>query len=158
MRVPALALLFGLLAALGSSVASAQTCAPPDEQWGDPWPAEVQVPGMDGEVDGSVSLSRADGEAIRCALVASLRSNRVRALSADLRAQVRRRRVGPIWLDQGRPRIDSFWLQHLEDGSIELSDTLVMTDRVRTSALMKTDPPMLAKSDPCVDRDFIAAG
>jgi len=78
-----------------------------------------------------ISLTRADGVAIRCALAASLRSRRVRVLPPDWRARVRHRRVGPLWLDQGRPRIGSFWLQHTLDGTLELSDTLVMNDSVR---------------------------
>jgi len=99
------------------------------------WSDEVCVPSVEDET--VVTLSRADGVAIRSALIASLRSRSVRVLPSDLRARVRRRRVGALWMDQGRPRIGSFWVQHRSDGSLELSDTLVMNDHVRFGLVVR---------------------
>ena len=112
--------LFALLA--GS--AAAQSCPVPTDTWGDPWPASI---------DG---LSADDATKIRCALISALRD--VDHLRADTRERLHHRRVGPAHLDEGRPRIGSFWLR-VDNGVVTLRDTLFFNDRVRLMLVVRIE-------------------
>ncbi len=118
-----------LTVALAAS-ASGQDCPPPASPSSAPWPEEVAVPSMVVGDAATIRLTKAEGEAIRCRLQRRLRRP-IDGMPSDLREEVRGRRVGALWMDQGRPRIGSFWLQRASDGSLELSDTLAMSERVR---------------------------
>lgn len=130
-----------VLALLGlalTATAAAQSCPqPPGEPTGAPWPDAVEVPSVV-VGDPSIGLTRAEGEAIRCAVQRRLR-RAVRDVPSDLRAQVRNRRVGWLWMDGDRPRIGSFFLQRDTDGTLELSDTLAMSARVRIGLVVRLE-------------------
>lgn len=119
-----------LILAFFAAPASAQRCPPPLSPSDAPWPDAVEVRSEVVGEDATISLTKAEGEAIRCQLQRRLRRP-IDRLPSDLRERVRGRRVGALWMDQGRPRIGSFWLQRRSDGSLALSDTLAMSDRVR---------------------------
>jgi hypothetical protein len=127
MRTIGCALLLGLFTAAPSS---AQDCPPPPSPSSEPWPDEVEVSSEVVGDDATIRLTRAEGEAIRCQLQRRLRRP-IDRMPSDLREEVHGRRVGALWMDQGRPRIGSFWLQRRSDGTLALSDTLAMSDRAR---------------------------
>ncbi|MFK7991814.1 MAG: hypothetical protein AB8I08_37700 [Sandaracinaceae bacterium] len=108
---------------------AAQDCAAAAEPWGEPWPTSVSVPSSV-VGDPAVRLTREDGERLRCLLQRRLRQP-VTDLPLALRPQVQDRRVGPLWMDHGQPRIGAFWVQSTPDGPIHLSETLSMNARSR---------------------------
>jgi len=127
MRTIGCALLLGFFLV---APASAQRCPPPLSPSDAPWPEEVEVRSEVVGDDATIRLTRAEGEAIRCQLQRRLRRP-IDRMPSDLRERVHGRRVGALWMDQGRPRIGSFWLLRRSDGSLALSDTLAMSDRAR---------------------------
>lgn len=86
--------------------------------------------------EATIRLTRSEGEAIRCQLQRRLRRP-IEGLPADFRAAVRRRRVGALSMAQDHPRIGSFWLQRTSEGTLELSDTLAMTDHARIGLVVR---------------------
>lgn len=130
-------LALALLCSALPSIAAAQPCPqPPGEPTDAPWPDDVEVPSVLAGEAATIRLTRGEGEAIRCALQRRLRRP-LSQVPRDLRAQVRDRRVGHLWMDGDRPRIGAFFLQRDLDGHLELEDTLAMSAAVRIGLVVR---------------------
>ncbi len=128
------------LVLLGLSLASptsAQRCPqPPGDPTDAPWPDAVEVPSVVVGEPATIRLTRAEGEAIRCAVQRRLQRE-LRQVPSDLRDRVRGRRLGHLWMDGDHPRIGSFFLQRDLDGNLELDDTLVVSAAVRITLVVR---------------------
>jgi len=123
-----------------ASAASAQRCPqPPGEPTDAPWPDVVQVPSMEVGEPSTIELTRAEGEAIRCAIQRRLR-RAVRDVPSDLRDGLVGHRLGHLWMDGDHPRIGAFFLQRDHEGNLELSDTLAVGAAVRITLVVRFEP------------------
>ena len=84
----------------------------------------------------TIRLTRAEGERIRCAIQRRL-ARPLNQVPTDLRAQVRRRRVGWLWMDGDHPRIGSFFLPRDPEGNLEISDALHVAAAVRITLVVR---------------------
>ncbi|MEM9068055.1 MAG: hypothetical protein AAGE52_06090 [Myxococcota bacterium] len=92
-----------------------QSCPPARRTRGEPWPDEVLL-ASDDRMDWELTrLSPADGEAIRCALIAAMNSPLIQQIDPEFHERARRR-VGALRMRGNRPLIGAFRVKRRRGG------------------------------------------